>query len=155
MANDDFDDSEEEPWPETQIPTQELDRAPFERSSFLFRHNLMPRAPDLHEFQPLPSQIPFLLDVFSENVNVFARVVHIPSISRMVRDVRGVGIARLSPSNEALLFAIYYAAIISMEEDDVSILILKIRIFQMGRRERVLMPTMGRLWSISTRPKPS
>jgi hypothetical protein len=39
---------------------------PSERHAFLFRHNLSPSAPDLREFHPLPSPIPFLLDIFSE-----------------------------------------------------------------------------------------
>lgn len=38
----------------------------------------------------------------------------------MVRDSRGSQLANLSPANEALMFSIYYAAITSMEEDDVS-----------------------------------
>ena len=38
----------------------------------------------------------------------------------MVRDLRGNGMTRYTPSNEALMFSIYYAAITSMEEDDVS-----------------------------------
>jgi hypothetical protein len=68
----------------------------------------------------LPSQIPFLLDVFSENVNFFIRVAHIPSISKMVRDARSGGMARFTPSNQALLFSLYYAAIVSMDDDEVS-----------------------------------
>ena len=100
--------------------TQESERTPSERHEFLFRHNLSPSAPDLHEFHPLPSQIPFLVDVFSENVNFFLRIVHMPTISEMVRDLRGSGMTRLSPSNEALMFSMYYAAITSMEEEDVS-----------------------------------
>jgi hypothetical protein len=35
----------------------------------------------------------------------------------MVRELRG---GDLTPANEALMFSIYYAAITSMEEDDVS-----------------------------------
>ena len=100
--------------------TQELERTPSERNAFLFRHNLSPLAPDLRDFHPLPSQIPFLLDVFSENVNVFIQIVHMPTITKMVRDLRGNGMTRCTPSNEALMFSIYYAAITSMEEDDVS-----------------------------------
>ena len=38
----------------------------------------------------------------------------------MVRDLRGNGMTRYTSSNEALMFSIYYAAITSMEEDDVS-----------------------------------
>ena len=100
--------------------TQELARTPSERHGFLFRHNLTSSAPNLSEFQPLPSQVPFLLDVFSENVNILVQIVHMPTITKMVRSSRGTGMMHLSPANEALMFSIYYAAITSMEEDDVS-----------------------------------
>jgi len=104
----------------SQSSTQELERTPSERHAFLFRHNLSPSAPDLREFHPLPSQIPFLLDVFSENVNAVIRIVHIPTVTKMVRELRGSDMKSLTPANEALLFSIYYAAITSMEEDYVS-----------------------------------
>jgi hypothetical protein len=58
--------------------------------------------------------------VFSENVNFFIQIVHIPTVTKMVRDLRGSGMTRLTPANEALMFSIYYAAVTSMEEDDVS-----------------------------------
>jgi hypothetical protein len=37
----------------------------------------------------------------------------------MIRELRG-DMTSLKPANEALMFAIYYSAIISMEEDEVS-----------------------------------
>lgn len=100
--------------------TQELERTPAERHGFLFAHNLSPFSPNLTDLHPLPSQIPFLLDVFSENVNIIFQIVHIPTIKGMVRDWRGREMKGLTPANEALMFAIYYAAITSMEEEDVS-----------------------------------
>ncbi len=116
----DSDTSEDEVSPGKSPSTQELERTPSERHAFLFRHNLSPSAPNLREFHPLPSQIPFLLDIFSENVNAVSRIVHIPTISKMIRDLRGSDMSSLTPANEALMFAIYYAAITSMDEDDVS-----------------------------------
>lgn len=59
--------------------------------------------------------------MFFENVNSVFRIVHGPTISKMIRDSRNDG-TNLSPANEALMFSIYYAAITSMEEDDVSCL---------------------------------
>jgi hypothetical protein len=120
LAGGESDSSEDESSSGKTSSTQALERTPSERHAFLFRHNLSPSAPNLHEFHPLPSQIPFLLDVFLENVNLFFRIVHIPTVTKMVRDLRGSGMTRLTPSNEALMFSIYYAAITSMEEDDVS-----------------------------------
>lgn len=120
MGAGDSDTSEEEASLGKSSSTQELERTPSERHAFLFRHNLSPSAPDIREFHPLPSQIPFLLDVFSENVNIVVPIVHIPTVAKMVRGLRGSDMTSLTPANEALMFSIYYAAITSMEEDDVS-----------------------------------
>jgi hypothetical protein len=110
----------DEPSFEGTSSTRELERKPADRHAFLFRHNLSPSSTDLREFHPLPSQIPFLLDVFAENVNFMAQIVHMPTTTTMIRDLRGNPAARLTPSNEALMFSIYYAAVTSMEEEDVS-----------------------------------
>lgn len=120
LAGDESDSSEDDASPGKTPSAQELERTPSERHAFLFRHNLSPSAPDLREFHPLPSQIPFLLDMFSENVNFFIQIVHIPTVTKLVRDLRGSGMTRCTPANEALMFSIYYAAVTSMEEDDVS-----------------------------------
>ena len=120
LAGDGSDSSEDDASSGKTPSTQELERTPSERHGFLFGHNLSSSAPDLSVFRPLPSQIPFLLDVFSENVNFFSQIVHIPTVTKMVRESRSNGMMRLTPANEALMFSIYYAAITSMEEDDVS-----------------------------------
>ena len=112
--------SEDDAMPSEMSSTPELDRTPSERHAFLFRHNLNPSDPTLHDLRPLPSQIPFLLETFSENVNVLLRIVHISTVTKMVRDLRGGSATELTPSNEALMFSIYYAAVTSMEEDEVS-----------------------------------
>jgi hypothetical protein len=120
LPDDESDSSGDEASPGKSPPTLESARTPSERNAFLFGHNLSSSNHDIHDFHPLPSQIPFLLDVFSENVNVMIQVVHLPTISKMIRDLRGSDMTSLKPVNEALLFSIYYAAITSMEEDDVS-----------------------------------
>jgi len=43
-----------------------------------------------------------------------------PTITKLVRHLRASDMTSLSPANEALMFSIYYAAITSMEEEDVS-----------------------------------
>ncbi|KAJ5594387.1 uncharacterized protein N7459_000595 [Penicillium hispanicum] len=118
-AFDDSDSSDEEDESLGKTPsTQELDRSPSERHAFLFRHNLNPSSSDLGNFHPLPSQIPFLLEVYAENVNIIAHVVHMPTVTKMIRGLRG-DMSGLTPANEALMFSIYYAAVTSMEEDDI------------------------------------
>ncbi|KAI3221532.1 transcriptional regulator family: Fungal Specific TF [Penicillium roqueforti] len=113
------DNSDDEASQEMVPSTQELERTPGERHGFLFGHNLSPFSSNLTDLHPLPSQIPFLLDVFSENVNIIFQIVHLPTVKSMVRDWRGREMKGLTPANEALMFAIYYAAITSMEEEDV------------------------------------
>ncbi|KAI9040356.1 uncharacterized protein KD926_008313 [Aspergillus affinis] len=115
---DGYDTSEDESSPGKSPSTQELDRTPSERHAFLFRHNLNPSAVDLRELHPLPSQIPYFLDVFSENINSIVRIVHGPTVAKMIRDLRGQPMSSLTPSNEALMFAIYYATVTSMEEEE-------------------------------------
>ncbi|KAK9241858.1 hypothetical protein V1506DRAFT_563384 [Lipomyces tetrasporus] len=131
LAGDDLDTSEDEVSAGKTTSTQELERTPSERHALYFRHNLSPSAPGPREFHPLPSQIPFLLDVFSENVNFALQIVHMPTVSRMVRDLRG-DMTSLTPANEALMLSIYYAAITSMEEDDAWSMPLRRLISSMG-----------------------
>lgn len=120
LAGGKSDTSEDEDSPGAISSTQELGRTPSERHAFLFRHNLGPYNPDIRELHPLPSQIPFLLNVYSENVDAIVRIVHIPTITKMIRDLRGSDVTSLTPANDALMFSIYYAAVTSMEDDDVS-----------------------------------
>lgn len=117
---DDYESSEDEASAERSPPTLELERTPTERHAFLFRHNPNQPESDTRHFHPLPSQIPFLLDVYAENVNFIIQTVHMPTLKNMIRELRG-DMTRLTPANEALMFSIYYAAITSMEEDDVSL----------------------------------
>lgn len=107
--------------------THELDRTPSERHAFLFQHNLVASSSNSRQFHPLPSQIPFLLNTYAENVNIFIQIVHMPTVTKMTRELRGGNLTSLPPANEALLFAIYYAAVTSMEEDDVSLSRLQTR----------------------------
>ncbi|KAL9945810.1 hypothetical protein D7B24_009319 [Verticillium nonalfalfae] len=100
--------------------TRESERGASERNGLLFGHNLGPSAPDLGQFRPLPSQIPFLVDVFSENVNFCIQIVHMPALRDMIRDMRGKSAGSIPPANEALAFAVYYAAVTSMSEEDVA-----------------------------------
>lgn len=112
--------SDDEEFPSTTPSTQEQHREPVERHAFLFQHDLSPLSPVGQDFHPLPSQVPFLLDVFEENMNLIMHTVHMPTIRKMVRSSRGPT-PKIGLKHQALLFSIYYASITSMEDDDVSI----------------------------------
>lgn len=74
---------------------------------------------NLANCHPLPSHVPFLWQVFLENVEPLLKILHVPSAERIMRDARK-SIDKLSPGNEALVFAIYFSAITSLEPDEVS-----------------------------------
>ncbi|KAM0168426.1 hypothetical protein ACHAPF_011007 [Botrytis cinerea] len=112
--------SNDEDVPERMVSILEHERTPSERHRFLFQHNLNLSDSDLSKLRPLPSQIPFLLNVYSENIHVFMRIVDITAITDMIRDLRGNKGTELTPANEALMFSIYYATVTSMEEDEVT-----------------------------------
>lgn len=46
------------------------------------------------------------------------KILHIPTTSKLIKETRK-NIDSLTPENEALMFAVYFAAITSMDEDDV------------------------------------
>ncbi|OTB16740.1 hypothetical protein K445DRAFT_317031 [Daldinia sp. EC12] len=119
LATEDYDSSEDEDSLSKTPSTQELDRTPSQRHAFLFRHNLNSHEPDIREFHPPPSHISFLVNVFYQNINILTQVVHMPTLNKMVQSLLDRGPSILSPANEALMFAIYYAAVTSMEEEDV------------------------------------
>ncbi|KAK4129768.1 hypothetical protein N657DRAFT_560927 [Parathielavia appendiculata] len=75
---------------------------------------------DLKPLHPLPSQIPFIWQVYTENVDPILKVVHVPTMSKLIKDVRH-NLDSLTPSTEALMFAIYYAATTSLDEDEVKL----------------------------------
>lgn len=73
---------------------------------------------DLRKLHPAPAQIPYLWQVYEENVEPLIKILHVPTAEKMLRDVRK-SMDGVSPGNEALMFSIYYAAITSLEEDEV------------------------------------
>ena len=166
LDDDDSDFSEDEDSPGKSLSTQELDRNPVDRHAFLFHRNGGSSGPDLDELRPLPSQIPFLLTVFTESVHSVVQVVHIPTVQNMIRDHRNSG-APLAPADEALMFAIYYASLTSMEEDDVSLFRISTKpLNTRARTKRVMLhdehlltlPTgLGNqeLWYKQSQPQPS
>ncbi|KAI9150083.1 Bikaverin cluster transcription factor bik5 [Paramyrothecium foliicola] len=120
LAAEDSDSSDERLSAAGRSPSlSEYERTPSERHAFVFRHNLNGSIQDLSAFQPLPFQVSFLVDIFAENVNALAQIVHMPTIRKLVRTLRASSPAGLKPTEEALMFSIYYSAVTAMEEDDI------------------------------------
>lgn len=110
----DTDDSEDEDTPD-HSPIQVVDAATDHHAFILgYRSSDV----DLRKLHPLPSQIPFMWQVYQENVEPLLKILHIPTMEKLIRDMRR-NIDELTHGNEALLFSIYYAAITSMEDEEV------------------------------------
>ncbi|KAI0853539.1 fungal-specific transcription factor domain-containing protein [Daldinia vernicosa] len=75
---------------------------------------------DLRKLHPLPSQIPFFWQVYQENVDPLVKILHVPTMNKIIRELRS-NMDDISPGMEALMFAIYYASITSMEDNEVKI----------------------------------
>lgn len=74
---------------------------------------------NLAKCYPLPSHVPFLWSVYQENVEPLVKLVHVPTTEELFRNVRR-NQSQLTPGQECLVFAIYYAAINSLDADEVS-----------------------------------
>ncbi len=65
---------------------------------------------NLRELHPLPSQLPFYLQMYAEKVDLLIKLLHIPSMEVMIKEA-AADLSALSRSTEALMFAIYFAVI--------------------------------------------
>jgi hypothetical protein len=71
---------------------------------------------DLH---PLPSQMLFLWQTYVDNVDPFMKVLHVPTMTKIIRELRG-SYHSLRPSIHALVLVISLAAIMSLDPEEVS-----------------------------------
>ncbi|KAF7559241.1 hypothetical protein G7046_g4923 [Stylonectria norvegica] len=73
---------------------------------------------DLKNCHPVPSHVPFLWSVYQENVEPLTKLLHVPSMEDIIRHARKDH-DKLTPGQEALVFAIYYGAVTSLEPAEV------------------------------------
>ncbi|KAI0425366.1 fungal-specific transcription factor domain-containing protein [Xylaria sp. FL1042] len=73
---------------------------------------------DLRPLHPLPSQMLFYWQVYMDNVDPIIKLLHVPTTTKIVKELRS-DMSTITPGVEALMFAIYLAAITSMEHDEV------------------------------------
>jgi hypothetical protein len=71
------------------------------------------------DLYPLPSQMLFLWQIYTDNVDPFMKVLHVPTMTKVIRELRG-SYHSLGPSMQALVLAISLAAIMSLEDEEVS-----------------------------------
>lgn len=87
-----------------------------DHTSFLFGYRSADV--DLSALHPTAEQTPLLWQIYQENVEMLLKVVHVPTMDKLFRN--GVRTNDLVPEDEALIFAIYFAAVASMEDAEVS-----------------------------------
>ena len=72
---------------------------------------------DLH---PLPSQMPFLWQIYLDKVDPFMKILHVPTMTKTIRDLRG-SYESLGSSMQALVLVISLVAIMSLENEQVRV----------------------------------
>lgn len=91
-------------------------KSPVGHHGFLFGYSST--MVNLRSLHPLPSQIPYIWDVFVENVDPITKVLHVPTMAKAIKEAKE-NLDCLSKSIEALLFAIYYSVVTSMSQEEV------------------------------------
>ncbi|KAM0268569.1 hypothetical protein ACHAPA_004810 [Fusarium lateritium] len=98
-------------------PTVDGSPSPFSHLGFVFGSAEFAKA--LDGLNPMPSQMLFIWQAYVENVDPFIKVLHIPTVEKIVRELKG-NFSSCGDNLEALLFAVSLAAITSMDEETVS-----------------------------------
>jgi hypothetical protein len=63
---------------------------------------------NLRQLHPLPSQLPFCFQVYTQRVDPLLKMLHIPSVEKMMKEAAH-DLDTVGRSQEALLFAMYFA----------------------------------------------
>ena len=72
---------------------------------------------DMH---PLPLQLLFLWQIYIDNVDPFIKILHVPTISKLIGDIRG-SYDKVGSSLQALILAVSLAAIMTLDEEEVNV----------------------------------
>ncbi len=110
------DDSDEEE--ESQLSGQSPAETSTSQSSVLFGSSPL-RQRELRLLHPPPAQLTALFYIYQKNVDPMVKILHIPSLRKLVMGV--VANMDAIPSGnyvEALLFAMYYSAIASLTQEE-------------------------------------
>ena len=67
----------------------------------------------------LPLQMMSLWQIYMDNVDPFMKVLHVPTVTKVMRELRG-SYQSLGLSMQALVLVISLAAIMSLEDEEVS-----------------------------------
>jgi hypothetical protein len=68
---------------------------------------------------PLPSQMLFLWQIYTDNVDPFIKILHRPTMTKVIQEIR-TSYDSLNTSMRTLVLAISFAAIMSLEDEEAS-----------------------------------
>ena len=97
-------------------PEEEEEEAESCHNAFLFGYRSA--SLDLSSFHPTPTRILRLWQIYEKNVEPPLKMIHVPTVDKMFRDLSAG--KPVSKQEEPLIFTIYYAAVVSLEDDEVS-----------------------------------
>lgn len=81
---------------------------------FDFDHSIPSESTSL----PAPNLLPYIWQVYVKNVDPFIKVLHVPTMSEVIRLSEG-GFEKMSPGTRALVLSISLAAVVSLSDIDV------------------------------------
>ncbi|CAD6571186.1 MAG: hypothetical protein ASARMPRED_004233 [Alectoria sarmentosa] len=112
------DDSEEEEEEDSQLSGQSPAETSNSQSSVLFGSSSLHQR-ELRRLHPSPAQLTALFYIYQKNVDPMAKILHIPSLRKLVMSA-SANIDAIPSGNyvEALLFAMYYAAVTSLTQEE-------------------------------------
>ena len=84
--------------------------------NFLLRHTAAARLQD--DSCPPPSQMAYLWRIYVDNVDPFVKILHVPSMAKIIHEIQGSS-QSLSPSMHALVMAVAFAAVMSLDDVEV------------------------------------
>ncbi|KAH0543582.1 hypothetical protein FGG08_002143 [Glutinoglossum americanum] len=85
------------------------------RDGFIFGYHSL--ATTLREFHPEPNQIDYLWQIYSSNVDPVLKIVHKPTFEKNLLKAK-YNLDGLSKGMEALMFAMYFAAVTSLNPEE-------------------------------------
>jgi len=91
-----------------------------------------PSSASVRDLHPLPEQVSTLWHIFLDNVNPLSKVIHVPSLEPAITKA-SVHLDKLPKSLEALLFAIYSLAVLSLQPDECQAMLGESKTVLVGR----------------------
>lgn len=64
--------------------------------------------------------MPFLWQIYIDNIDPFMKILHVPTMTKVIRDLRG-SYESLGSSMQALVQVVSLAAMMSLENEEVSV----------------------------------